>query len=217
VRDTSSCLRRMYYDLFSKFYDPVIRLHSKDREGNIRRFLVEETNLAKGDRALDLCTGTGSVAAALAGKVGETGVVVGLDFSAGMLRKAKEKAEKLNLGRMFLVESLAHQLPFKDECCNSVTCSHALYELKGRERPMAIDEVARVLKKGGRFCLMEHARPEKPFLRMLFFLRMSLCGGKGAKKFLAGEESFLGKRFSNLRKEMSQTGQSKLLCAEKKG
>ena len=216
MRDTSSSLRRMYYDFFSKFYDPVIRLHSKDREGIIRRFLVEETNLSKGDRALDLCTGTGSVAVELAGRVGENGVVVGLDFSAGMLRKAKEKAKKLNFGRMFWVRSLAHQLPFRGSSYHAITCSHALYELKGQERPMVIDEAARILKKGGRFCLMEHARPGKPFLRILFHLRMFLCGGKGARKFLAAEESFFGKNFTDIRKEMSPTGQSKLLYAEKK-
>ncbi len=217
MRDTSSSLRRIYYDLFSKFYDPVIRLHSKDREGIIRRFLVEETNLSKGDKALDLCTGTGSVAAELAGRVGENGVVVGLDFSAGMLRKAKEKAEKLNLDRLFWVRSFAQQLPFRTSCYQAITCSHAFYELKGQERLMAIDEAARVLKKGGRFCLMEHARPGKPFLRILFYIRMIICGGKGAKKFLAAEESFFGKNFVDIRKEMSPTGQSKLICADKKG
>ena len=78
------------------------------------------------------------------------------------------------------------------------------------------DEAARILKKGGRFCLMEHARPRKPFLRILFHLRMFLCGGKGAKKFLAAQESFFGKNFTDIRKEMSPTGQSKLLYAEKK-
>ena len=166
---------------------------------------------------MDLCTGTGSVAAELAGKVGEKGVVVGLDFSAGMLRKAKEKAEKRSLERIFLVESLAHQLPFKDACCNSVTCSHALYELKGQERPMAIGEVARVLKKGGRFCLMEHARPEKPLPRILFYLRMFLLGGKGGRKFLTEEDPIFGRDFENIRKAMSPTGQSKLIRGEKKG
>jgi ubiquinone/menaquinone biosynthesis C-methylase UbiE len=164
-----------------------------------------------------LCTGTGSVAAELAGRVGKKGIVVGLDFSAGMLRKAKRKAERLNLRHMFLVQSLAHQLPFKDASCNAVTCSHALYELKGRERPMAIGEVARLLKKGGGFYLMEHARPEKPLSRILFYLRMFLLGGKGGGKFLTEEDPIFGRNFENIRKAMSPTGQSNLICGEKKG
>jgi ubiquinone/menaquinone biosynthesis C-methylase UbiE len=118
---------------------------------------------------------------------------------------------------MFLVQSLAHQLPFKEACCNSVTCSHALYELKGQERPMAIGEVARVLKKGGRFCLMEHARPEKPLPRILFYLRMFLLGGKGGRKLLREGEPIFVRNFENMRKAMSPTGQSNLICGEKKG
>lgn len=88
-----SSLRRLYYDLFSKIYDFIIRLHSKDIEGSLQRFIVEKTNLSKRERASDLCTGTGSVAIELAKKVGENGLVIGLDFSRGMLDKAEEKAE----------------------------------------------------------------------------------------------------------------------------
>jgi ubiquinone/menaquinone biosynthesis C-methylase UbiE len=53
---------------------------------------------------------------------------------------------------------------------HGVTCSHAFYELKGMERTMAIEEVARVLKIEGRFCLMEHAKPEKPSIDAGFIM-----------------------------------------------
>jgi demethylmenaquinone methyltransferase/2-methoxy-6-polyprenyl-1,4-benzoquinol methylase len=88
-----SSLRRIYYDLFSKIYDFIIRLHSRDIAGSLRRFIVEKTNIAEGERAIDLCTGTGSVAVELAKRVGENGLAVGLDFSRGMLEKATEKAK----------------------------------------------------------------------------------------------------------------------------
>jgi len=71
-----SSLRQVYYDLSSNVYDLIIRLHSKDVEGSLRRFIVEKANLSKGDRALDLCTGTGSVAVELARPVGEAGLVI---------------------------------------------------------------------------------------------------------------------------------------------
>jgi ubiquinone/menaquinone biosynthesis C-methylase UbiE len=166
-----SSLRRLYYDLFSKIYDFVIRVHSRDVEGSLRGFITGKANLSKGDRALDLCTGTGSVAAKLAGKIGENGLVVGLDFSRGMLEKAKEKAFKLNLKQLHVVQAYADQLPFKNLSFNGVTCSHAFYELKGEERTIAINEVARVLRRGGRFCLMEHAKPQKWIPRLLFYVR----------------------------------------------
>lgn len=210
-----SSLRQLYYDLFSKVYDLVIRLHSRDMEGSLRGFIAGKANLSKGDRALDLCTGTGSVAIELAKQVGENGLVVGLDFSQGMLMKAKEKANRLNMDRFYIVQANANQLPFKNLSLNGVTCSHAFYELKGIERTMAIEEVARVLKRDGRFCLIEHAKPEKLFPRLLFYIRLFFLGSKDAKKFLMEEGTIFGESFKNVNKEMSPTGKSKLILGEK--
>lgn len=210
-----SSLRQLYYDLFSKVYDLVIRLHSRDMEGSLRGFIAGKANLSKGDRALDLCTGTGSVAIELAKQVGENGLVVGLDFSQGMLMKAKEKANRLNMDRFYIVQANANQLPFKNLSLNGVTCSHAFYELKGIERKKAVHEVARVLKTGGKFCLMEHAKPKKLFPRLLFYVRILFLGASDARKFLKEEGSILGETFKNITKMMSPTGQSKLILGEK--
>jgi len=212
-----SPLRQTYYDIFSKVYDLVIRLHSRDMEGSLRGFIAGKANLSKGDRALDLCTGTGSVAIELAKQVGENGLVVGLDFSQGMLMKAKEKANRLNMDRFYLVHANASQLPFKNSSFHGVTCSHAFYELREEERKRAINEVARILTKGGRFCLMEHAKPKKLFPRLLFYVRILFLGAKDSKKFLSEENSILGERFKNIMKMMSPTGQSKLIYGEKGG
>jgi demethylmenaquinone methyltransferase/2-methoxy-6-polyprenyl-1,4-benzoquinol methylase len=212
-----SSLRRVYYDLFSKIYDLIIRLHSRDVAGSLRRFIVEKTSLSEGDKALDLCTGTGSVAVEMTKQVGETGFVIGLDFSRGMLEKAKEKARKSEINWLHLVQANASQLPFKQSSFHGVTCSHAFYELKGDERARAIDEVARVLIGGGRFCLMEHAKPKKLFPRLLFYVRLFFLGAKDARQFLAEEGSIFGKRFKNITRVMSPTGQSKLIYGEKGG
>jgi len=212
-----SSLRRLYYDLFSLVYDFIIRLHSRDREGSLRRFITEKTNLSKGQRALDLCTGTGSVAAELAKYVGENGLVVGLDFSRGMLEKAKQKAVGQDLKHFYLVQGNASRLPFKKSSFHGVTCSHAFYELKEVERSNAIDEVARILIDGGRFCLMEHAKPEKLVPRLFFYVRLFFLGSRDARKFLSQGNTIFGKRFKNITKMMSPTGQSKLIYGEKGG
>ena len=212
-----SSFRRLYYDLFSKVYDFIIRLHSRDKEGSLRRFITDKANLSKGERALDLCTGTGSVAIELAQKVGEKGLVIGLDFSRGMLDKATEKISHYKIDRLQLVQAYANKLPFKNYSFHGVTCSHAFYELKGTERTMAIDEVARILKRGGRFCLMEHAKPEKLFPQLLFYIRIFFLGAKDARKFLSEEGLIFGERFKNITKVMSPTGQSKLIYGEKGG
>ena len=210
-------LRQFYYDIFSNFYDFIIRLHSRDIEGSLRRFISEKTNLSKGDRVLDLCSGTGSVAIELAKKVGERGLVIGLDFSRGMIEKAKEKAKNSKIDGIHLVQANASQLPFKECSFHGVTCSHAFYELKGYERAEAINEVARVLMDGGRFCLMEHAKPQKRIPRLLFYIRILFLGAKDARKFLIEEGSIFGESFNNVTKVMSPTGRSKLICGEKGG
>jgi demethylphylloquinol methyltransferase len=210
-------MRQVYYDLFSKVYDFVIRLHSSDRQGSLRRFITEKTLLSEGDRALDLCTGTGSVAVELAKTVGEKGLVVGLDFSWGMIEKARQKAAGLNLNHLHLVQGNASRLPFRSASFHGATCSHAFYELKGSERSKTIEEVARVLKDKGRFCLMEHAKPEKVIARLFFYIRIFFLGASDAKKFLEGEEAVLDERFKNIAREMSPTGQSILIYGEKGG
>jgi demethylmenaquinone methyltransferase/2-methoxy-6-polyprenyl-1,4-benzoquinol methylase len=210
-------LRRIYYDLFSEIYDFIIRLHSRDIAGSLRGFITEKANLSQGDRALDLCTGTGSVAAELAKRVGENGLAVGLDFSRGMLEKANKKALRLHLNQLHLVQANASQLPFKESSFQGVTCSHAFYELKEEERARAINEVARILTGGGRFCLMEHAKPQKAFVRLLFYIRIFFLGSRDARKFLEEEASIFGESFKNITKMMSPTGQSKLIYGEKGG
>jgi len=94
--------------------------------------------------------------------------------------------------------------------------SHAFYELKEEERMMAITEVARVLTEGGRFCLMEHAKPEKTWVRLLFYIRLLILGSKDARKFLREEGSIFGEGFKNIIKMRSPTGQSKLVYGEKR-
>ena len=210
-------LRRSYYNLFSRVYDAFIRLHSGDAEGLLRRFIAEKAQLREGDRALDLCTGTGSVALELARTVRKGGMAIGLDFSHGMLKRAREKSTRLHSCNLYLVEADASMLPFKDSCFKAVTCSHAFYELKGCDRERAVEEVARVTSKGGRFCLMEHAEPRGPLARFFFSLRIRLLGSGDARTFFENESHTLGAQFGQITTEMPPTGNSKLMCGERRG
>jgi len=135
--------RIRYYDAFSRVYDRFVAAHSKDREGRLREVLAERTGLGPGDRALDLCTGTGAMLPALARRTGERGLVVGVDFSGGMLAQARRKIG----GRpgVALVRADAERLPFTDGCFNAVTCSHAFYELREKGAELALEEVGRSL------------------------------------------------------------------------
>jgi len=206
-----SSLRQSYYNLFSKVYDRIIELHSRDVQGRLRRALADRTGLKTGDVALDLCTGTGSVPPFLAEKVGSSGLVVGLDFSSGMLRKAAEKIRGRDIKNIVLIQAEVQHLPFKDKTVSAVTCSHAFYELKGEVREKTVMEIKRVCRTGGRFCMMEHEVPKKKFIKVLFYIRMLVAGNLGSKALLRQEESFFRGHFSEVKKEILPGGNTKVI------
>ena len=86
-----------------------------------------------------------------------------------MLRKAQEKTAAT---RAVFVEGDAAQLPFTDSSFNVVSCSHALYELKGQAREQALCEMKRVIKSDGVVLIMEHEIPSNPVIKLLFHLRL---------------------------------------------
>jgi demethylmenaquinone methyltransferase/2-methoxy-6-polyprenyl-1,4-benzoquinol methylase len=205
--------RRFYYDLFSKIYDKVIALHSADKAGKLRSWLLEQSGAKEGMIILDLCTGTGSVALEAAKKVGPGGLAVGLDFSWGMLKKAQEKSQ----GEVAVawVEASAPFIPFKEAGFHVVLCSHAFYELRDWEKMWVLAEVKRVLKPGGRFLMMEHEEPKHPFVKLLYRVRLASMGSWDSKRFIDRELSLFSVFFHEVVKNESPTGNSKLLLGVK--
>lgn len=205
--------RRKYYDIFSHFYDWIISLHSKDKNLSLRHYLVQKTGVGKGDRALDLCTGTGSVAMVMSEYV-PAGMVVGADFSMGMLQKAREKATQRGLKNVFFVVADAASLPFKPDAFNVITCSHAIYELTGQTRRSALQEIKRILMPDGSFSMMEHEEPKRPFIKFLYNIRL-LSMGKEGREIVSNEMSELKFIFSKVSKEITSNGKTKLICARR--
>lgn len=176
--------------------------------------MAEKAGAKQGDFVLDLCTGTGSVAMVLANYVGTNGLVVGLDFSQGMLSKAQKKVRKQKLKNINWIQAEASELPFKDNSFAAITCSHAFYELKGPQRKGVLGEIVRVAKPGGRFCMMEHEVPKNFIIRILFYLRMYAAGAREVHSFLKEEVTLFKKFFRHVQKEVVSTGRSKVIYGE---
>jgi len=205
--------RRRYYDLFSHLYDSFVAIHSRRDEQNTRFFLVDCVQLERvtKPRILDICCGTGSVILTFAQKYPES-TSVGLDFSHGMLHKAKEKDSTQIVS---FLEGDAALLPLSNDVFDVVTCSHALYELKGEARMDALKEMKRVVKPGGIVMIMEHEVPTHPLIKFLFNIRMSIVGSTGTKAFIgAGLEPFQ-QLFSEVQLSHSTSGKSRLVCCIK--
>lgn len=177
--------------------------------------MVEKTGIGPQGRALDLCTGTGAVAIELGRAVGDGGLVVGLDFSMGMLHKAREKARRLGVRNVFWVEADTGFLPFSGALFDAVTCSHALYELAEETRRKALLEARRVLKEGGRFCMMEHEIPRDLFTRFLFRIRILSFGSRGAWSFIQADTRPFANVFAPVLKKTADSEKSKVICGQR--
>jgi SAM-dependent methyltransferase len=115
------------------------------------RPLLDAVNLRQGVRLLDIATGPGYVATAAAARGAR---VVGIDFSAPMVARARE----LNRAIEFQ-EGDAEELSFPDAIFEAVVMNFGILHLARPER--AMKQAARVLKPGGRFAFTAWAKPEE--------------------------------------------------------
>lgn len=140
------------YDLLNSVMS--LRLHHR-----WRAYAVKKLNLKAGDKALDVCCGTGDFMAPLAKVVGDKGVVAGIDFCLPMLQKAAGKpgASALSLGD-------ACQLPVQTNSFDGVSVGWGIRNVPDIDA--AHRELFRVLKPGGRFVSLDMARPRNPLVRI---------------------------------------------------
>jgi ubiquinone/menaquinone biosynthesis C-methylase UbiE len=205
--------RRRYYDLFSRFYDRFIELHARKDESGTRSFLVESAGLEniEKQRVLDVCCGTGAVLLAFAGR-NPRGNFFGCDFSRGMLLAARQKDPA---GNVFFIQGNAARLPFADNSFHAVSCSHALYELKGEDRVEALYEMKRVVRNDGVVLIMEHEVPTRPLAEFMFRLRLLAMGSDDAREFVESGLKPFQKVFPTVTLRRSPSGKSKLICCQK--
>jgi ubiquinone/menaquinone biosynthesis C-methylase UbiE len=126
-------------------YDPIVRGMGFQRLWRALAQQAQQTRKAganPGEPCLDVCTGTGGAALALA-RAGAT--VVAVDAADGMLRRARRKAQDAELnGRVRLVRMNARSLAFADGTFPLVTCSMAVHEMSEPERDAVLAELRRV-------------------------------------------------------------------------
>jgi demethylmenaquinone methyltransferase/2-methoxy-6-polyprenyl-1,4-benzoquinol methylase len=148
-------------------YDRVGAVMSFGQDPRWRRALVDAVDPRPGMRILDVATGTGMVAFALAARGAE---VVGLDQSEAMLGGARARLERTPelAGRMSFVLGEAEALPFADGEPAALSFTYLLRYVDDRAATMR--ELARVLRPGGRIGMVEFWVPHHTALRMLWRL-----------------------------------------------
>lgn len=170
-------------DLFAAIasrYDLINDLQSLGLHRRWKRKLVRLVRARAGERALDLCCGTGDVTFALA-KCGLR--AAGLDFSGPMLAVAAARRQRSETGTgssaglrphtgVTFLRGDAMNLPFADACFDVVTISYGLRNLAGVEQ--GLREIWRVTGPGGRILVLDFGKPSNRFWRALYFAYLRL-------------------------------------------
>jgi len=162
-------------DFLLPFYDPLTRLAGTRR---MHRLLLELAGIGPGRRVLDIGTGTGELALAIARSV--PGVeVVGLDPDRLALRRAGRKAAARGLtGRVCFDHGYGDRLGYDDDSFDHVVSAFAYHHLESAAKDALLLGVARVLCPGGAFHLVDfggHVDPgDGPVARLT--LRSAMLG-----------------------------------------
>jgi demethylmenaquinone methyltransferase/2-methoxy-6-polyprenyl-1,4-benzoquinol methylase len=171
-------------DLFARIarrYDLINDLQSFGLHRSWKRRVVELVQIKTGDRALDLCCGTGDISFALARGGAE---VTGLDFSPQMLEVAKTRSDKLEArgqnvkpptsNSQLLTPNFIHgdaqQIPFADNSFDIVTIGYGLRNLTSWEKGLA--EMRRVARPGARLVVLDFGKPPNALWRAVYFAHL---------------------------------------------
>jgi demethylmenaquinone methyltransferase/2-methoxy-6-polyprenyl-1,4-benzoquinol methylase len=143
------------FDRIAPRYDRMNRLMTLGLDWRWRRAALAAVGVGTGDRVVDLATGTGDFAEIAASR---GAFVIGVDFSAEMLRLARERNPGLTFIRADVVD-----LPLPDAAASVISCGFSLRNFVDLDS--VFRECARILAPGGRLVILETDRPRSRLTR----------------------------------------------------
>jgi len=179
-------------DVFSSVasnYDVMNDLMSFGAHRLWKRFAISQSGLGVGDSVLDVAGGSGDLCRHFARIVGQSGRVLLTDINADMLSHGK--AKMINNGYVGNIEyqvADAENLPFEENGFDCVSISFGLRNVTHKE--VALAQMYRVLKPGGRLLVLEFSKPVIPVLSKIYDFYSFNAIPKIGKMVANDEESY---------------------------
>ena len=175
---------RGVFDSVAPKYDVMNDLMSMGLHRAWKAYTVMVANLQEGDKVLDIAGGTGDLALAFSKKVGNAGQVVHTDINEAMLSTGRNRLIDEGVALPTLVCD-AEKLPFADNYFNLVSVAFGLRNMTHKE--VALAEMHRVLKPGGKLLVLEFSKVAAPLEKMYDWYSFKVLPKLG--QLVAGDDS----------------------------
>ena len=154
------------FDHIAPTYDRLNHILSLSIDKIWRRRVVRRVLKLDAKEILDVATGTGDLAIAMARKI-EGSTICGVDLSPEMLEVARTKVLKLGLSeRISLMEGNAEHLELDSESVDAVTIAFGIRNFENKEACLA--ELNRIIRPGGHLVILEFSNPTNPLINLLY-------------------------------------------------
>ncbi len=158
---------RQVFDSVASRYDLMNDLMSFGIHRLWKRIAIELAGVRRGQRVLDLASGTGDLAARFAGLVGPEGLVVMSDINASMLEQGRVRMiDEGILGNLDYAQINAEALPFPDSSFDCISIAFGLRNVTDKQR--ALNDMYRTLRPGGRVLVLEFSQPTSKPLQSIY-------------------------------------------------
>ena len=153
------------FDNISGKYDLLNRILSMGIDVSWRKKVVKSVKKENPKTILDIATGTGDLAIAMAKATDAK--ITGFDLSAGMLEVGRKKVKEQNLeNRIEMIRGDAEKMPFADNSFDVITVAFGVRNFENLKK--GLDDIYRVLKPGGKFIILEFSQPEAVPMKQLY-------------------------------------------------